>query len=345
MSAERILTGMRPTGPLHLGHYFGALESWLRHQNGNEFQDPNECFFLIADYQALGDYSDNVELIRDSVRQVALDWLAVGLDPERSAFVVQSYVPEHAELHMLLSMIARYNDLVKNPTLKREIGQLEEARKTVTVGFFSYPVSQVADILLPKATVVPVGEDQAPHLEYTNRVAQDFNRIYGSEVFRKIRIEVGRVPRLVGTDGQGKMSASLGNVIDLRDEEETLRSKIRSMVSDVTGKNPRMAVDDPGVPENNPAFLYFDAVMGADSGEPDDLRDQYRAGTISDAAVKDRLFQVLDEFLSPIRERRHEFESRVDFVTEALVEGSRREQAIARQTVQEVREAMRITNY
>jgi tryptophanyl-tRNA synthetase len=336
---------MRPTGPLHLGHYFGALETWLTHQNGNQYIDPSECFFLIADYQALGDYSDNVELIRDSVRQVTLDWLAVGLDPQTSAFVVQSYVPEHAELAMLLSTIARYNDLLKNPTLKSEMAQLSESGKTVTVAFATYPVSQVADILLPKATTVPVGEDQAPHLEYTNELARTFNRLYDAETFREIDIEVGRVPRLVGLDGQAKMSASLGNSIDLRDDEATLRMKIKGMVSDVTGNNPRLSATDPGEPDNNPAFLYFDALFGEDNEEATGMRESYRAGTISDGAVKDRLFEVLNEFLAPIRERRHEYEQQPDLITEALVEGSRREQAIAKETLSEVRDTMRISNY
>lgn len=338
MSA-RILTGMRPTGALHLGHYYGALESWLA------LQEEHECFFLIADYQALGDYAEDVELIRDAVRQVTLDWLAVGLDPERSTFVVQSYVPEHAELTLLLSMVAKYKDLAKNPTLKSEIGQLEQSKKAVTMGFFNYPVSQVADILLPKATLVPVGDDQAPHIEYTNKVGRDFNRTYGAEVFAPVEARVGRVPRLLGTDGQAKMSKSRGNGIELRDPEAKLRKKIRSMVSDLTGEHPRLSATDPGVPEYNPAFLYFDAVLGAGAPESEDLKEQYRAGTVSDGAVKDRLFELVNGVLAPIRERRAELEQDQDRITEILREGSKREQAVGRATLAEVRDAMRITDY
>lgn len=339
MSRPRILTGMRPTGALHLGHYFGALETWLAHQ------DDHECYFLIADYQALGDYSDQVDLIRDAVRQVTLDWLAVGLDPEKAAFVVQSYVPEHAELTMLLSMVSSYRDLTRNPTLRKEISQLEESKKRVTVGFFTYPVSQVADILLPRATLVPVGVDQAPHLESTNKVAKEFNRTYATDLFPEVEIKVGRVPRLVGTDGQAKMSKSLGNAIELRDDASTLKRKIKRMVSDVTGENPRLSATAPGVPEYNPAFLYFDALLGEGSDEARDLRARYEAGTISDGAVKERLLEVVDGFLAPIRERRAELEADPGYVSDVLHEGSRRERVLAAETVQLTREAMRITDY
>src|SRR3972149_2719292 len=188
---KRILTGIRPTGPLHLGHYAGALENWLR------LQDEYDCFFLIADYQALGDHLDEIERIRESVLEVTLDWLAVGPDPQRSTFVIQSYVPEHAERTMLLSMLTPLARLQRNPTLKAEMADLEVEHKSLSVGFFNYPVSQVADILLPKAHLVPVGDDQLPHIEMTREIARKFNHAYG-EVFPEPEALVGRGARLAG---------------------------------------------------------------------------------------------------------------------------------------------------
>ena len=175
---KRILTGIRPTGPLHLGHYVGALENWVR------LQSQYECYFLIADYQALGDHLDDIERIRESVLEVTLDWLAVGLDPQSSVFEVQSYVPEHAELHMLLSMVTPLSWLQRNPTLKAEMDKLESENQTLSLGFFNYPASQVADILLPKAHLVPVGDDQLPHIEMTREVVRRFHHLFGVEVFR-----------------------------------------------------------------------------------------------------------------------------------------------------------------
>lgn len=331
---QRILTGMRPTGQLHLGHYLGALENWL------QMQHEYECFFLIADYQAMGDHLDDIGLIRDSVLAVATDWLAVGLDPEKSSFVIQSYVPEHAELTMYFSMLTPLNQHQKNPTLRAEMGQLESGSQAVTLGFFNYPISQAADILLPKAHLVPVGEDQVAHIEYTRNIARRFNRRYGP-VFPVPSARVGRVPRLVGTDGQAKMSKSLNNAVYLADDPATVAARVKRMVSDITGQNPRMRPTDPGVVEYNPAFLYHDA-FNDNPAEVAELKERYTAGAVSDAEVKDRLAAALNRFLEPIRERRAWYEQHPDYVRDALQAGTERERAIARETVADVRQAMQV---
>ena len=325
---KRILTGIRPTGPLHLGHYVGALENWVR------LQEEYECFFLIADYQALSDHIDEIEGIRASVNEVALDWLAVGLDPQAGAFVIQSYVPEHAELTMLLSMITPLARLQRNPTLKSEMDNLES--RNLSVGFFTYPVSQIADILLPKAHLVPVGEDQLPHIEMTREIARKFNRSYG-EVFPEPDGLVGRVPRLVGTDGQAKMSKSLDNAIYLGDDEGTVDRRVRSMFTDPT----RIHSTDPGHVEGNPVFMYHDA-FNRNKEEVADLKDRYVAGTVGDVEVKGKLAVALNEFLEPIRERRRFYQQRPDEVRAALLDGTQRAKKVAEATMDEVRSAMRI---
>ena len=331
---QRILTGMRPTGQLHLGHYLGALENWI------QLQHEYDCFFLIADYQAMGDHLDDIGLIRRSVLEVATDWLAVGIDPERSSFVIQSYVPEHAELTMFLSMLTPLNQHQKNPTLRAEIGQLEAEKQSVTLGFFNYPLSQVADILLPKAHLVPVGEDQVAHIEYTRNIARRFNRVYG-EVFPLPQARVGRVPRLVGTDGRAKMSKSLNNAVYLADDPDAVANRVRRMVTDITGQNPRMRPTDPGIVENNPAFLYHDA-FNDDIAEVAELKERYAAGGVSDQEVKERLTAAINRFLEPIRERRAWYEQHPDFVRDALLAGTKREQEIARATIADVRQAMQV---
>lgn len=328
---ERILTGARPTGPLHLGHYVGALENWLKLQNDYE------CYFLIADYQALGDHIDETSKIRRSVLDVTLDWLAVGLDPKKSSFVIQSYVPEHAELAMLLSMIVPLARLQRNPTLKAETAQL--GKKEISVGFFNYPVSQVADILLPKANLVPVGEDQLPHIEMTREVAAKFNRLYG-EVFPLPKALVGRVPRLVGIDGKAKMSKSLDNTIYLSDSAEEVKKKVMRMYTDPT----RIRPTDLGHVEGNPVFMYLDA-FHQDKKELEDLKTRYKEGRVGDVAVKEILIKSLNEFLEPMRERRSYYESHPQEVKEALLEGTAREKKLAEETMNEVREAMKITRY
>ena len=331
MPKQRILTGIRPTGALHLGHYVGALENWVR------LQDEYDCFFLIADYQALGDHLDDIDEIRRSVIEVTLDWLAVGLDPQRSTFVIQSYIPEHAELALLLSMLTPLGMLQRNPTLKAEMEQLEQ--RSPSVGFFNYPVSQVADILLPKAHLVPVGEDQLPHIEMTREIARRFNNAYG-EVFPEPQGLVGRVPRLVGTDGQAKMSKSLNNAIYLGDEEETVSRKVMSMFTDPT----RIHATDPGHVEENPVFMYHDA-FNPNEDEVEELKERYRGGRVGDVEVKQRLAAALNDFLGPIRERRLYYQQHLDLVHQALLEGTRRAKSVAEATMAGVRDAMRISRY
>lgn len=332
MTRQRILTGMRPTGLLHLGHYVGALENWLKLQR--EF----ECYFLIADYQAFAYHEQDTDLIRQSVWDVTLDWLAVGLDPNISAFVIQSYVPEHAELTMYLSMLTSLGDLQRNPTLKAEIAQREAAGKPLTVGFFNYPMSQVAGILLPKANLVPVGEDQLPHVELTREVARRFNRIY-KPVFPEPEALTGRIARLIGTNGQAKMGKTLDNAIYLSDDAKTVRAKVRGMITDITGQLPRPQSTDPGVAAFNPVFTYLDA-FDRDTEAVAELKKRYQIGKVSDDEVKARLIQVLDAFLGPIRDRRAYYAGRPDEVRDILISGSHRERAIAKATLQEVKVSM-----
>jgi tryptophanyl-tRNA synthetase len=271
------------------------------------------------------------------VLQVTLDWLAVGLDPEKSSFVIQSYVPEHAELTMLLSFITPLGMLERNPTLKTEIDSLPVDRRTV--GFYNYPMSQVADILLPRAHLVPVGEDQAPHIEMTREVARKFNRMFG-DVFPEPETLIGKVPRLSGTDGQGKMSKSKGNVILLKDDEKTVTKKVRSMFTDPN----RVRADIPGRVEGNPVFEYHDA-FNPDTAQIEDFKARYRLGTVGDVEVKVALAKALNEYLEPIRERRAYYEQHVDIVEEAIMSGVRRGRAIAAETMEMVRDAMKISSY
>lgn len=328
---ERILTGMRPTGPLHLGHYVGALENWVK------LQEKYDCYFLIADYQALGDHVSEIERIRSSVIDVALDWLAVGLDPKKTTFVIQSYVPEYAELAMLLSMIIPLSRIQQNPTLKAEMAQLD--KKDLSLGFFNYPASQVADILLPKANLVPVGEDQLPHIEFTRDVATKFNRLYG-DVFPIPKALLGRIPRLVGTDGQAKMSKSLGNCIYLSDSKETVEKKVRKMYTDPTRKR----ATDPGHIEGNVVFTYLEA-FHTDAEELKRLKFQYQEGKIGDVQTKQILADLLNGFLEPIRERRKYYVAHPGEVKNALMESTLRAKKVAAETMAEVKSAMNIDNY
>ena len=306
---RRILTGLRPSGPSHVGHYAGAFSQWL------ELQDEYESFFLLADYQ-VSDYADNLPWIRWGLWEVALDWLGVGLDPERSHFVIESGVPEFAELTLHLSWFLGLGHLQRNPTLKAELADLEATTKSVPVAFFNYPVMQIANILLPLAHLVPVGEDQLPHIEMTRDIAIRFNRRFG-DVFVVPEGRVGAVPRLVGIDGKGKMGTSAGNAIFLKDSEETLRAKVRSMFTDPK----RLRATDPGTVEGNPVFMYHDA-FNPDTAEVDDLKARYRTGRVGDVEVKDRLFNAMNAFLTPIRDRRAYWAERPDDVRDVLAAGT-----------------------
>jgi len=328
---KRILTGVRPTGALHLGHYVGALENWIR------LQREYECFFLIADYQ-VSDYADDFDRVRESVFEVAMDWLAVGLDPEGSHYTIESMVPEHAELTTWLSWWVPLGMLERNPTLKAEMGDLE-ARGSVPVAFFNYPMMQVANILMPKAHLVPVGDDQLPHIEMTREVARRFNRKFERDVFPEPEALIGRVARLVGTDGDAKMSKSRNNAIFLKDDEDTVNQKVRGMFTDPT----RLRATDPGHVEGNPVFIYHDA-FNPDVDEVNDLKERYLVGKVGDVEVKQKLAKAINTFLDPIRERRAYYEARPDLVREALASGTAYSREVAQETIADVRDAMQI-NY
>ena len=326
---KRILTGIRPTGSLHLGHYAGALENWLR------LQREYDCHFLIADYQ-VSDYADDFERVRESVWEVALDWLAVGLDPEESCFVIESLVPEHAELTTWLSWFLPLGMLQRNPTLKSEMADF--GKKSVPVAFFTYPVMQVANILMPRAHLVPVGEDQLPHIEMTRELARRFNRQF-REVFPEPEGLVGRVPRLVGLDGQAKMSKSLNNTIQLKDDADTVTKKVRGMFTDPT----RLRATDPGHVEGNPVFMYHDA-FNPDVDEVNDLKERYVLGKVGDVEVKQKLTIALNNLLDPFRERRSYYETHLEEVRDALESGTARARTAAQETMALVRDALEI-NY
>ena len=322
---KRILTGIRPTGPLHLGHYGGALENWVK------LQDDYDCYFLIADYQ-VSDYVDDMARVREAVWEVALDWLAVGLDPERSSFFIESLIPEHAELTLWLSWLLPLGMLQRNPTLKAEMEDF--GRKSVPVAFFNYPVMQVANILLLRAHLVPVGEDQLPHIELTREMARRFNRQF-KDVFPEPDGLVGRAPRLVGVDGQAKMSKSLNNAIYLKDTPAVVNEKVRSMYTDPT----RLRATDPGHVEGNPVFLYHD-VFNPNREEVADLKDRYRRGAVGDVEVKQKLATALNEFLDPIREKRAYYEANMGLVRDVLADGTDRTRKVAQATMDLVREAL-----
>ena len=326
---KRILTGIRPTGSLHLGHYAGALENWLR------LQGEYDCHFLIADYQ-VSDHADDFEHVRESVWEVALDWLAVGLDPEESCFVIESLVPEHAELTTWLSWFLPLGMLQRNPTLKSEMADF--GKKSVPVAFFTYPVMQVANILMPRAHLVPVGEDQLPHIEMTRELARRFNRQF-REVFPEPEGLVGRVPRLVGLDGQAKMSKSLNNTIQLKDDADTVTKKVRGMFTDPT----RLRATDPGHVEGNPVFMYHDA-FNPDVDEVNDLKERYVLGKVGDVEVKQKLTIALNNLLEPFRERRAYYETHLEEVRDALESGTARARTAAQETMALVRDALEI-NY
>lgn len=298
-NVSRVLTGMRTTGQLHLGHYVGALKLWLEAQESG-----SDCFFLLADVQALTTHADRPELIKGSVRDVVLDWLAVGIDPTlpNVHFVLQSGVRARFELSQYFLMIAKLAEIQRNPTVKDELKE----QKNPSMGFLTYVVDQAADIYMvspgnarDNELLVPVGADQVPHLEYSRELARRFNEMYRTNVFLPCKARVGNVGRLVGIDGQDKMSKSKGNSIDLADSEELVRKKIMRMYTDPT----RLRATDPGTVEGNPLFIYFDA-FATDSEEVDEYKRLYRLGQIGDVVLKRRLGEIINNVLEPMRERR-----------------------------------------
>jgi tryptophanyl-tRNA synthetase len=328
---KRILTGDRPTSALHLGHYVGSL------QNRVKLQYEYDTYILIADVQALTDNFEHPETLATNIREVTLDYLAVGLEPEKSKIVVQSMVPELTELTIYFMNLVTVATLERNPTLKDEIKQ-RNFTKGLPVGFYTYPISQAADITIFKAHLVPVGEDQLPMIEQAREIVRRFNRLY-EKVLIEPKALVGEVARLPGTDGGAKMSKSLGNCIYLGDSAAELRKRVMSMFTDPTRIHPT----DPGHVEGNPVFTYHDA-FNPDKAEVDDLKARYRKGTVGDVEVKERLYKALNQFLTPIRERRASYAAKPKLVEEILVEGTRRGRLVAQETMEQVRDAMKI-NY
>jgi tryptophanyl-tRNA synthetase len=328
---KRILTGDRPTGPLHLGHYVGSLQNRVR------LQHDYDTYILIADIQALTDNFEHPEKLEANVFEVALDYLAVGLDPERVKIVVQSMVPELSELTTYFMNLVTVATLERNPTVKDEIKQ-RNFKRGVPVGFWSYPISQAADITIFKAELVPVGEDQLPMIEQAREIVRRFNSLY-AKVLVEPRAMLGQMARLPGTDGGAKMSKSLGNCIYLGDPSEAVRKRVMSMFTDPTRIHPT----DPGHVEGNPVFTYHD-VFNQDKAEVDELKERYRKGTVGDVEVKQKLFNALNAFLGPIRERRTEFAAKPERVREIIMEGTRKGRMVAQATMDEVRAAMKL-NY
>jgi len=328
---KRILTGDRPTGYLHLGHYVGTL------QNRVAMQDDYETFIMVADVQALTDNFDNPQKVRENVINAAIGNLAAGVDPSNVTLFIQSLIPEIAELTVFFANLVTMARLERNPTVKDELKQ-KNLDRTVPLGFFMYPVSQAADILVVKGEVVPVGEDQIPHIEQTREIARKFNTLYGN-VFPEPEAKVGEVARLVGTDGNAKMSKSIGNTIYLRDTEEAVTQSVMNMFTDPSRIHPT----DPGTVEGNPVFMYHDA-FNPNATEVHELKERYKKGTVGDVEVKQKLAYALNAFLEPIRERHAYYEAHQDDVWDMLHHGTKKAKQEAEKTMEHVREAMRI-NY
>jgi tryptophanyl-tRNA synthetase len=323
---KRILTGDRPTGKLHLGHYVGSL------QNRVELQDKYDTFLIIADVQALTTNFDKPEKLSEDVRQVARDYLAAGIDPEKTTIFVQSLVPEIAELTVFYSMIVTVNQLRHNPTIKSEAEQY--GYKEMSYGFLGYPVSQAADITFCQANLVPVGEDQIPHIEQTRKIVRKFNNMYG-EVFPEPEALISDFPRLMGLDGKNKMSKSLNNAIYLSDSKDEVQQKIMQAKTDPA----RIHKDDPGHPEVCTVYHYHEAF---NSEESDEIAEKCRAGTIGCVACKKRLAEKLNAFLDPMRERRKKYLENPELVDKILMEGTEKAREEAQKTMEKVREVMKI---
>ena len=319
---------MRPTGRLHIGHLVGALKNWAA------LQDQYDCLYFVADWHALtSEYANTSELAANAIDNVA-DWIAAGVDPERSTLFIQSLVPEHAELYLLLQMVVPIPWLERVPTYKEQREQLSE-KDLSTLGFLGYPLLQTADVALYDARFVPVGEDQVAHLELGRETIRRFHQFYG-EVLAEPQPLLTKASRLPGLDNR-KMSKSYGNTIDLTDDDEAVTKKVRQMYTDPK----RVRADIPGTVEGNPVFIYHD-VFNADAVEVEDLKTRYRAGKVGDVEVKTKLAKAINATLAPMRERRREVMTRPDRVREILIEGSRKARGIAEATMERVRDAVKL---
>ncbi len=322
---------MRPTGLLHLGHLVGALHNWVK------LQDQYDCFYFVADWHALtSDYADTSKLTSFAYENVA-DWIGAGLDPEKSTFFVQSLVPEHAELYLLLSMVVPVPWLERVPTYKEQQENLKD-KDLSSIGFLGYPLLQTADVAIYDAKYVPVGEDQVAHLELAREVVRRFNNVFGGgDVLVEPQPLLTSFGRLPGLDGDKKMSKSLGNTIHLADSAEDVRKRVRSMYTDPK----RVRADIPGTVEGNPVFVYHDA-FNADTAEVEDLKARYRAGKVGDVEVKTKLANAINAYLEPIRERRIAALAKPGYIRDVLFEGSKRARAVAAETMERVRDAVKL---
>ena len=347
MSKNIILTGDRPTGKLHLGHFVGSLRERVKLQDSGNY---DEMYIMIADAQALTDNADNLEKIRENIIEVALDYLSVGLDPNKVTLFIQSQVPQLTELTFFYMNLVTVSRLERNPTVKSEI-KLRDFNTSIPVGFMTYPISQAADITAFKANIVPVGEDQLPMIEQTREIVRTFNNTYKKEVLvepKAVLPDNEVCLRLPGTDGKAKMSKSLGNCIYLSDSTEEVRKKVMSMYTDPD----HIKIDDPGKIEGNTVFTYLDAFCENkyfDKYLPeyknlDELKAHYQRGGLGDVKIKKFLFNVLEEVLTPIREKRKIYENKIEEVYNILESGSKKAEKVANITIKEVKEAMRI-NY
>ncbi len=332
---KRILTGDNPTGKLHLGHYVGSLENRVK------LQEEYETFIILADMHAFAypKYVSNPEVVSQAVFEVAMDNLAVGLDPNKSFIFVESSVPEIYELGVIFSMLVSHSRALRNPTIKDEI-KVKGMGDNYSLGFINFPILQAADIISVGADLVPVGEDQLPHVEQTNEIVRTFNLNYGkgSEVLKETKGLVGRVKRLVGTDGSAKMTKSLGNCIYLSDSPEEVKQKIMNMYTDPK----RIRATDPGTVEGNPVFIYHDA-FNSNKEEVEDLKARYLVGKVGDVEVKQKLLVAVNAFIAPIREKRIYFENNRNLVRDILVTGIEKTRFEAKKTLDVAKEAMQIS--
>ncbi|MDY5413242.1 MAG: tryptophan--tRNA ligase [Limosilactobacillus mucosae] len=330
-SKKVVLTGDRPTGKLHIGHYVGSLKERVKMQNSGKYN----MFIMIADQQALTDNARDPEKIHNSLIQVALDYLAVGLDPAKSTMYIQSQIPALSELNMYYLNLVTVSRLERNPTVKAEIQQ-KNFDRSIPAGFLTYPVSQTADITAFKGELVPVGDDQEPMMEQAREIVRSFNNIYGDILVEPKGVFPPKGQgRISGLDGNAKMSKSLGNAIYLSDDEKTLQKKVMSMYTDPT----HIHVEDPGHIEGNVVFTYLD-IFDPDKEHVQELKDQYQAGGLGDVKIKRYLFEVLNNELKPIRERREEFAKDIPAVYDMLKQGCADANEVANQTLAEVRHAM-----
>lgn len=346
MGKKIILTGDRPTGRLHVGHYVGSLRRRVELQNSGGFDD---IFIMIADAQALTDNAEHPEKVRQNITQVALDYMSCGLDPEKSCLFIQSQVPELTELSFYYMNLVTVSRLQRNPTVKAEI-QMRNFETSIPVGFFTYPISQAADITAFRATTVPVGEDQEPMIEQTREIVRKFNSVYGHTLTEPeiLLPDNAACLRLPGTDGKAKMSKSLGNCIYLSDGEEEIKSKVMMMFTDPD----HLKVSDPGKTEGNPVFTYLDAFctqahieeFAPEYGSLEEMKEHYRRGGLGDMKVKRLLNSVLQTTLAPIRARRTELEKDISYIRDVLKKGSEKAEETAAKTLADVKRAMKI-NY